>query len=135
MLRTCQKLFISLIGSPMFFIKELLLKPAISIPCIVYPAWGTFSISIFPLALTNSISIDGCSLRNACAIATAGKICPPVPPPAIIIFLFTDMFFIYQGSLTLFKVFHCYFGKRLQRFHFFFFLFYFSNICFFASWL
>ena len=70
-------------GKPIFFIKELLLNPSISIPFILYPACGTFSISIFPFAPTNNISISGAFLFNALAIAMAGKICPPVPPPAI----------------------------------------------------
>src|SRR5579875_386647 len=83
--RTCKKLFTSLKGKPIFFIKELLLKPAISIPFISYPACGTFSISILPTAPTNNISLAGFIFFNALAMAMAGKICPPVPPPAIII--------------------------------------------------
>jgi len=32
------------------------------------------------------MSVAGCNSFKAFAIATAGKMCPPVPPPAIIIF-------------------------------------------------
>jgi hypothetical protein len=71
-------------GKPIFFIKELLLNPAISSPMILYPACGTFSISIFPFAPTNNTSIELSFFFKALAIAIAGKICPPVPPPAII---------------------------------------------------
>lgn len=41
----------------MFLIRELRLKPAISNPIIGYPASGTFSISIFPFAPINKISV------------------------------------------------------------------------------
>src|SRR4030095_17212026 len=74
-------------GKPIFFIKELLLNPAISNPMILYPACGTFAISIFPFAPTNNISIVLSFFFKALAFAIAGKICPPVPPPAIIILL------------------------------------------------
>ena len=88
---TCKKLFTSFQGKLIFFIKELLLNPAISIPSILYPACGTFSISIFPLAPTNSTSVPVSFFRIALAIAMAGKICPPVPPPAMIIRLFIPL--------------------------------------------
>ena len=52
-------------------------------PSILYPACGTFSISIFPLAPTNKILTFGFLLLISSAIAIAGKICPPVPPPEI----------------------------------------------------
>src|SRR5687768_7077005 len=79
----------------MFFIKELLLNPAISIPIILYPSLGTLSISILPIAPINNIVSVGSAFIIALAIATAGKIWPPVPPPAMInrfgILLFIDV--------------------------------------------
>src|ERR1700761_1858402 len=68
-------------------------------PIILYPADGTFSISIRPLAPTNNISEAGSSCFKALAIAIAGKMCPPVPPPLMIILFpdsildYTDYFF------------------------------------------
>ena len=53
-------------------------------PTISYPACGTFSISIFPTAPTNNMETDGFLRLISSAMATAGKICPPVPPPEII---------------------------------------------------
>jgi hypothetical protein len=52
-----------------------------------YPAFGTFSISILPWAPINNMSILLSSCLSAFAIEMAGKICPPLPPPLIIIFL------------------------------------------------
>ena len=57
-------------------------------PIILYPAAGTFSISILPAAPTNKSSIPGTCFSSAAAMAMAGKICPPVPPPAIMAFIF-----------------------------------------------
>jgi hypothetical protein len=53
-----------------------------------YPAAGTLCISILPSAPTNRISESGCSVLMALAMDTAGKICPPVPPPLMIILKF-----------------------------------------------
>jgi len=53
---------------------------------ILYPAAGTLSISILPFAPTNKMSVSAASNFRALAIAIAGKICPPVPPPLIITF-------------------------------------------------
>ena len=58
-------------------------------------AAGTFSISIRPSAPTNNISAWGTCLLISFAIATAGKICPPVPPPLSI-------------TLSAFKFFLCF---------------------------
>ena len=69
------------------FYQRTSLNPDISNPFILYPACGTFSISIFPFAPTNKISISGSVFFKAFAIAIAGKICPPVPPPAMMTLL------------------------------------------------
>jgi len=58
-------------------------------PLIAYPACGTFSISILSFAPTNKMSIVVSIFFKAFAIAIAGKMCPPVPPPAIMIRLLT----------------------------------------------
>src|SRR5688572_3735206 len=52
-------------------------------PTIRYPAAGTFSISILPRAPTKRISFLALVFFKAFAMAMAGKICPPVPPPLI----------------------------------------------------
>jgi len=46
---------------------------------------GTFSISIFPFAPMKRISVKGSSFLSAFAMASAGNMCPPVPPPAMMI--------------------------------------------------
>src|SRR5690606_3367397 len=53
-------------------------------PSIGKPAAGTFSISIFPSAPTNRNWASLSRSRTALAMAMAGKMCPPVPPPEII---------------------------------------------------
>ena len=78
------KLIITLNGKLKFFNVKLRCKPLIHKPFIGYPASGTFSISILPLAPTKRISELGLIALIAFAIAIAGKICPPVPPPLII---------------------------------------------------
>ena len=78
-------LFNTLAGSEIFFIILEREIPLISRPSILYPAAGTFSISILPIAPTNNISVPGLICSTARAMAMAGKICPPVPPPLIII--------------------------------------------------
>ena len=57
------------------------LKPRTGSPTISYPAAGTRCISILPSAPTKSIFASGRFAFIALAIDTAGKICPPVPPP------------------------------------------------------
>src|SRR5487761_911218 len=47
------------------------------------PAAGTSFSSGPPLRPTSSTAPSGASARNACATASAGYRCPPVPPPAI----------------------------------------------------
>ena len=61
------------------------LKPLMGNPLMSYPAAGTRCISILPNAPTKSICASGRLAFRALAMATAGKICPPVPPPLIII--------------------------------------------------
>ena len=58
-------------------------NPATGRPMIRYPASGTRCISIRPSAPTKRISASGRSSLTALAIDTAGKMCPPVPPPLI----------------------------------------------------
>ena len=77
------KLEINLNGKPMFFNKLPLSNPAIFKPTILKPACGTFSISIFPFAPMNKNSASGNLFLISSAMAIAGKICPPVPPPLI----------------------------------------------------
>ena len=62
-------------------------NPLTGSPIIEYPACGTRSISMRPSAPTKRISQLGSNSRNAFAILTAGKICPPVPPPEIRYFM------------------------------------------------
>src|SRR3546814_1657248 len=52
---------------------------------ISYPSSVTFSMSIFPLDPTNSSTLSGARRVDALAMAIAGKICPPVPPPLMMI--------------------------------------------------
>ena len=69
----------------MFFNKCLRSKPQIGNPLISYPAAGTRCISILPRAPTKRIFASGRFALIALAIDIAGKICPPVPPPLMII--------------------------------------------------
>ena len=73
----------NLIITAKFFHKRLRSKPATGRPIILYPASGTRCISIRPSAPTKRISASGRSSLMALAIDTAGNICPPVPPPLI----------------------------------------------------
>ena len=59
-------------------------RPATGSPTMRKPSRGTFSISMRPSAPTKRISVEGLSSTSLRAIDTAGKICPPVPPPLII---------------------------------------------------
>ena len=61
--------------------------PLIHKPLILYPAFGTRSISIFHLAPTNKIAVLGSFSLNFSAIAIAGNKWPPVPPPLISTFI------------------------------------------------
>ena len=74
--------------TPMFFgLHNGRISPRTGRPLISYPASGTRVISILPSAPMKSISASGCFALTAFAILMAGKICPPVPPPLIIIFM------------------------------------------------
>src|SRR5690554_5045354 len=87
------KLMASLLkGSAKFFTVNLRCNPLIQSPSILYPASGTFVISIFPSAPINKISALGYSNLIRFAIAIAGKICPPDPPPEIITLLMLILF-------------------------------------------
>ena len=77
------KLLINLRGNDKLSRLNSRLIPAIGNPIIMNPAAGTFSISILPSAPTNNISISLFTAFNALAMAMAGKMCPPVPPPLI----------------------------------------------------
>src|SRR5690606_33394507 len=79
-----------------------LLIPWISRPTISYPAAGTLSISIFPLAPTNRSTVSGAKRFNALAMAMAGKICPPVPPPLMMIRLPISLSLLFASLLP-----HC----------------------------
>lgn len=57
------------------------LSPSMGSPKISKPSLGTFSISILLMAPTNRNRAPGNFIFSALAMATAGKICPPVPPP------------------------------------------------------
>ena len=57
------------------------LSPSMGRPMISKPSLGTFSISILPMAPTKRNWAPGNLIFSALAMATAGKICPPVPPP------------------------------------------------------
>lgn len=57
------------------------LSPSMGSPTISKPSLGTFSISILPMAPTKRNWAPGNLIFSALAMATAGKICPPVPPP------------------------------------------------------
>ena len=89
-LRALYKLEITLNGNKRLSTVSLRCKPLIHNPSIGYPAAGTFSISIRPLAPTNRISAAGATSLIAFAMATAGKICPPVPPPLRITRMLSD---------------------------------------------
>ena len=65
----------------MFRRLSCLCRPTTGRPTILYPAAGTFSISIFPSAPTKRISVSGFSSFSLSAMEMAGKMCPPVPPP------------------------------------------------------
>ena len=65
----------------MFFRFSCRCIPTIGRPMILYPAAGTFSISILPVAPTKRISVSGLSSFSLFAMEMAGKMCPPVPPP------------------------------------------------------
>ena len=75
------RLEITLKGSLKLLNKFPLSNPAMFNPTILYPACGTFSISIFPFAPMNKNSAFGNLFLISSAMATAGKMCPPVPPP------------------------------------------------------
>ena len=81
-------LFSTLNGRARFEMDRLRLRPATGRPMILYPAAGTFSISILPSAPTKRISLSGLASRSFSAIERAGKMWPPVPPPLIIAFIF-----------------------------------------------
>ncbi len=57
------------------------LNPLIHNPFILKSALGTISISILLIAPTNKTFVSGFIFLKPLAIARAGYICPPVPPP------------------------------------------------------
>ena len=65
-------------------LRQLRSTPVIQSPLMAYPAAGTFSISIRPLAPTNRMSHCGCRRLISSAMAKAGWMWPPVPPPETI---------------------------------------------------
>ena len=83
---------LTLKGKSKFLLSKFLCKPLIQSPTILNPELGTFSISILSSAPTNRNLTSFSFLSIAFAIAIAGKICPPVPPPLII----TLSFFIFS---------------------------------------
>src|SRR5690606_19370138 len=83
MRRAFHMLWITRQGKPTFFHNALRWKPRMGSPVISYPAAGTFSISIFPSAPTKRKRVSGALSFTAFAMAMAGKMCPPVPPPLI----------------------------------------------------
>ena len=87
----------------MFFHGWERLKPRTGRPTILYPAWGTRSISMRPSAPTNRIFAFGSKSLSALAILTAGNICPPVPPPEI------------RYLMSLLAI-HCSFGCKVTAF-------------------
>ena len=68
------------------------MRPLTGNPLISYPACGTLCISIRPLAPTKRIFASGLAALMALAMETAGKICPPVPPPLMMTFMLSLIF-------------------------------------------
>ncbi|CCY11548.1 uncharacterized protein BN460_01623 [Porphyromonas sp. CAG:1061] len=84
-LRICCRLLSSfqrVMNSLMGFLPRL--NPSTGSKMISYPAAGTFSSSIRPLAPTKVTSHSGYRRFISLAIEMAGNICPPVPPPLMI---------------------------------------------------
>ena len=79
--RAFQKLWMVLSNTIIFLGDAERLSPSIGSPMISKPSLGTFSISILPMAPKNRNWAPGNFIFSALAMATAGKICPPVPPP------------------------------------------------------
>ena len=88
----------------MFFSRFLRSKPAMGSPTISYPASGTLCISILLSAPTNRILASGCFALMASAIDRAGKMCPPVPPPLMIILY---SFFMITKFAVLYNLWFC----------------------------
>src|SRR5690606_9990196 len=105
--RALNKLLMTFTGNKAFLTVSRRCKPLIQSPSILNPAAGTFSISIRPFAPTNKNSASASRLRKACAIAMAGKICPPVPPPLIM--------YLCDGIISLFSGFGFGFFRHIHR--------------------
>ena len=98
-LRAIAALLSSIKGNFKFLNVSFRCNPIIGSPTISKPASGTFVISILPNAPTKRNLVLGLNFFIAFAIAMAGKICPPVPPPEIITFnlpIFHLRFFIFS---------------------------------------
>ena len=73
----------SLNGNNRFRAESLRSMPVMGNPVMVCPAAGTRSISMRPPAPTNSMTTLGLRAVSASAMASAGWMWPPVPPPEI----------------------------------------------------
>src|SRR3984893_4696958 len=70
-------------GSARFFQGASRSRPRTLIVSRTNPAAGTSRSSSPPARPSIKREASGCSTRNACATASAGRTCPPVPPPEI----------------------------------------------------